>query len=96
MMEDAATAEISRCQLWSWVYHKSKTADGKTITTSLVDRILDEETAKVKKDAGLDPKRVELSARYLKEQIRAKAPTEFLTSDLTPHLDEKSGASAKL
>jgi malate synthase len=43
---------------------------------------LDEETVKVKK-TGLDAKRVELSARYLKEQIRQKAVSDFLTSDLT-------------
>ncbi|ORY47200.1 malate synthase, partial [Leucosporidium creatinivorum] len=82
MMEDAATAEISRCQLWSWVYHGSSTVEGKKITTTYVDKILDEETAKCKK-TGLDSKRVDLSARYLKEQIRQKAVSDFLTSDLT-------------
>ncbi|KAM0790986.1 Malate synthase, glyoxysomal [Microbotryomycetes sp. NB124-2] len=95
MMEDAATAEISRTQLWSWVYHGATTAEGKQITTSLVDKILDEETEKTKK-TGLNARRVDIAARYLKEQIRAKVPTEFLTSDLTPHLDEHSGAQAKL
>ncbi len=49
MMEDAATGEISRLGLWSWVYHKQKTAEGNAITPAYIDRILDEEAAKVSK-----------------------------------------------
>ena len=82
MMEDAATAEISRSQLWHWAYHGAATTAGAKITVPYIDGILDEETAMVKK-TGLDPKRVDLSARYLKDQIRAKALSDFLTSDLT-------------
>jgi len=59
-----------------------------------VDKILDEEVVAVKK-TGLDAKRVDISARYLKEQIRGKALTDFLTTDLTPHLEELS-SKAKL
>ncbi|KAE8214852.1 hypothetical protein CF319_g4724 [Tilletia indica] len=92
MMEDAATAEISRVMLWHWVYHGASTNDGKPITASLVDRILDEEAAKLTK---LNPKRLDLSKRYLSQQVRAKAPSEFLTTDLTPHLDDNS-APARL
>jgi len=42
LMEDAATAEIARVQLWSWIKHGA-TAEGKTITLPLVSSILDEE-----------------------------------------------------
>lgn len=87
MMEDAATAEISRCQLWHWVYHGATTDKGKKVTPEYIDKILAEEQDKAKK-TGLKPERVDLSARYLQEQYRAKTLTEFLTSDLTPHLDE--------
>ncbi|GAA5921118.1 hypothetical protein JCM1841_002425 [Sporobolomyces salmonicolor] len=87
LMEDAATAEISRSQLWHWVKHSASTQDGHKITVGYVDKILDEETAKTKK-SGLDEKRVDLCARYLKEQIRADKLSDFLTTDLTPHLDE--------
>jgi len=87
LMEDAATAEISRSQLWHWVKHGASTQDGHKITVALVDKILDEETLKTKK-SGLDAKRVDLCARYLKEQIRADKLSDFLTTDLTPHLDE--------
>jgi malate synthase len=82
LMEDAATAEISRSQLWHWVRHGASTVEGKKITVEYVDGILAQETEKTKK-SGLDAKRVDLCARYLKEQIRAERLSDFLTSDLT-------------
>ncbi len=51
-MEDAATAEISRTQIWQWVHHGSKLEDGRQITVELVRRILDEETAKIRDGVG--------------------------------------------
>ena len=43
LMEDAATAEISRTQLWQWITHEAKTSEGKLITKELVqEMILDE------------------------------------------------------
>ncbi|KDN50852.1 malate synthase [Tilletiaria anomala UBC 951] len=83
MMEDAATAEISRLGLWSWVYHGQSTNDGTKITPQFVDQLLAEEAAKLTK---LDPKAVDLARRYLSDQVRQKAPSEFLTTDLYPHL----------
>lgn len=82
MMEDAATGEISRLGLWAWVYHKQKTAEGNAITPAYVDRILDEEAAKVTKIGAS----VEKAKRYISEQVRAPAPDEFLTSALYSHL----------
>ena len=43
--EDAATAEISRSQLWQWVRHNSKTAEGTVITKEYVQKLLDEEVS---------------------------------------------------
>lgn len=43
MMEDAATAEISRTQIWQWVKHKSTLEDGTVVTPELVSHILDDE-----------------------------------------------------
>ena len=51
-MEDAATAEISRSQIWQWVRHGAKLEDGQTVTRELVRRILDEETAKIREAVG--------------------------------------------
>jgi malate synthase len=45
LMEDAATAEISRAQLWQWVHHGVRTAEGTTVDTALVRQVIDEEVA---------------------------------------------------
>jgi malate synthase len=52
LMEDAATAEISRSQIWQWVHHGSQLQDGRTVTAELVRQVLDEETAKIHEEAG--------------------------------------------
>jgi malate synthase len=52
LMEDAATAEISRSQIWQWVQHRAKLDDGRTVTPELVRQILDEETAKIRRQVG--------------------------------------------
>jgi malate synthase len=48
-MEDAATAEISRSQLWQWVRHNARTAEGQVINAAWVSQLLDEETDKFKR-----------------------------------------------
>ncbi|KAI8885503.1 malate synthase A [Backusella circina FSU 941] len=52
LMEDAATAEISRSQLWQWARHNARTAEGKTITGQYLLQILDEETDKIHQNLG--------------------------------------------
>jgi len=47
LMEDAATAEISRSQIWQWIHNGSRLDDGRAVTTQLVRQILDEEMAKL-------------------------------------------------
>ena len=46
-MEDAATAEISRAQLWQWVHHGAHLEDGRLVDVALCDKIIDEELAKI-------------------------------------------------
>ena len=53
LMEDAATAEISRSQLWQWIQLGAATAEGTTITTALVDEAIDSVVAELV-DAGGD------------------------------------------
>ncbi len=51
LMEDAATAEISRSQVWQWLQHSAVLDDtGAVVTTELIDRIADEEIAKLDGD----------------------------------------------
>jgi malate synthase len=45
LMEDAATAEISRAQLWQWVRHRVRTAEGDLIDAAMVRRVIDEVVA---------------------------------------------------
>ena len=52
MMEDAATAEISRTQIWQWIHHGVKLEDGRQVTPELVRQVLDEETAKIREQVG--------------------------------------------
>jgi malate synthase len=52
LMEDAATAEISRTQIWQWVQHGAELEDGTVVTPELVRRLLDEETAKIRDQVG--------------------------------------------
>jgi malate synthase len=54
MMEDAATAEISRSQIWQWIHHAVGLQEGPTVTRELVREILDEETAKIHEAVGDD------------------------------------------
>ncbi|MGN6598291.1 MAG: malate synthase A, partial [Actinomycetes bacterium] len=47
LMEDAATAEISRSQVWQWLHNDIQLDNGQTVTRELVERIADEEIAKL-------------------------------------------------
>lgn len=53
LMEDAATAEISRAQLWQWIRHpEGKLDDGRKVTTEMYERIKVEELEKIKREIG--------------------------------------------
>jgi malate synthase len=52
LMEDAATAEISRSQIWQWIHNSVRLDDGTPVTADLVGRIEDEELAKIRATLG--------------------------------------------
>jgi malate synthase len=52
LMEDAATAEISRSQIWQWIHDGTKLEDGTTVDRELVGRILDEELERIRAEVG--------------------------------------------
>ena len=54
LMEDAATAEISRSQIWQWVHSGSSTVEGHEITPAYVNEIADEETDRLRAEFGHD------------------------------------------
>jgi malate synthase len=54
LMEDAATAEIARAQVWQWIRHASELADGRTVTYALYEQLRDEELAKISEEVGTE------------------------------------------
>lgn len=52
LMEDAATAEISRTQVWQWLRHKAILQDGREINNILVDELIQSEMEEIKKYVG--------------------------------------------
>ncbi|WP_350431425.1 malate synthase A [Shewanella sp. H8] len=54
LMEDAATAEISRTSIWQWIKHGKSLSNGKLVTKELFKQMLKEETANVKKELGTE------------------------------------------
>jgi malate synthase len=52
LMEDAATAEISRSQVWQWLHNGVKLADGQQVTRELVERIVGEEMDSIRQSRG--------------------------------------------
>jgi malate synthase len=80
LMEDAATAEISRAQLWQWIQRGVQLQDGRKIDVALCEGIIQEELAKAKPrgDAARSVA-YEKAAQLMRELIRAPKFAEFLT-----------------
>jgi malate synthase len=74
MMEDAATAEIARSQVWQWLHNSVRLADGQTVTRELVERVIDEELAKLPADRDWAPARDLFAEMALSDDF-----AEFLT-----------------
>jgi len=82
LMEDAATAEISRAQIWQWCHHHTKMTDGREVTPELVRKVADEEIAALRSSLGEKAFRAShlLDARSLFERVALEQPFfEFLT-----------------
>ena len=81
LMEDAATAEISRSQVWQWMHNSVRLDDGQLVTRELAERIIAEESAAIRDAAGaaLDTPRFEQAARLFSTVALADDYTEFLT-----------------
>jgi len=74
LMEDAATAEICRAQLWQWLRFGAELSDGRRFTAELFGRIFDEEVA------GLGQvRRIAEAARLFRGMVESKELEEFLT-----------------
>ncbi|RYP45728.1 hypothetical protein DL768_007969 [Monosporascus sp. mg162] len=81
LMEDAATAEVSRSQLWQWVRHGVTTAEGKKVDKAYALRLLKEQADELAAKAphGSSSK-FGLAAQYFATQVTGEDYAEFLTS----------------
>jgi malate synthase len=78
LMEDAATAEIARSQLWQWIRHGAKTESGEPVTLARCRAILKEETGRLAEE-GADPARLASAGELLDALFSAEVFPEFLT-----------------
>lgn len=76
LMEDAATAEISRAQLWQWIHHAATLSDGRVIDIALFKAIAIEELQKIPSD---DTSKFELAHKILDALVVKEQFEEFLT-----------------
>ncbi len=76
LMEDAATAEISRSQLWQWIYARAITDHGEIITHHWIEELLDEEFARLER---FDGDRFEDARDIFEEVTLAQDFPSFLT-----------------
>ena len=81
LMEDAATAEISRSQVWQWLHNNIRLDDGQPVTRDLVQRIIGEELATIREAAGdgFDAPRYQQAVGLFSQVALADDYAEFLT-----------------
>jgi malate synthase len=81
LMEDAATAEISRSQIWQWVHNDVSLDDGPVVTKDLVEQLIDEELTKIRSAAGeaFDADRYGQATALFTEVALADSFADFLT-----------------
>jgi len=82
VMEDAASAEICRAQLWQWIRHGARTSDGQLVTVERFDRLLMEELSRIHDEVG--PARLASgvfpsAARLFEQMTKRETFDEFLT-----------------
>jgi malate synthase len=77
LMEDVATAEIARSQVWQWIHHGAALDDGRTVDAALYRTIRDEELAGL--TAGGDAHRFDQAVALLDALVLSDDYVEFLT-----------------
>ena len=90
LMEDVATAEISRSQLWQWVRHSSRLAEGPTVNADLVRELADDEMSQLRERYGEEvwsKGRFEEARKVFEEVALSKDFHPFLTLVALQHID---------
>ena len=82
LMEDAATAEICRAQLWQWLHHGARTSDGLAVSVERFDRLLSAELDRIHDEVGAERLTngvFPTAARLFEQMIKSETFDEFLT-----------------
>jgi len=82
LMEDAATAEICRAQLWQWLHHGARTSDGVPVSVARFDRLLTEELSRIHEEVGAERLTAGVfptAARLFEQMTKSDSFDEFLT-----------------
>ena len=84
LMEDAATSEICRTQVWQWLRHGASLDDGRVVTPSLVREAMKRQVTRLRTE--LPESRLETAAALYEEMIFDTDLAEFLTLRAYDHL----------
>lgn len=90
LMEDAATAEISRAQVWQWIRHGARLSDGRVVTRELVSSVMAEEINRIRASVGAETYsagRYEPAAKLFIEMMTRDDFAEFMPSMAYEFLD---------
>ena len=89
LMEDAATAEISRTQIWQWIKHECTITDGRTITLKMCNDFIEDELLEIEKYVGkerFEAGKFTLATTLFRDLIEENVLEEFLTIKAYTHL----------
>ena len=96
LMEDVATAEISRAQLWQWVHHNARLESGELVTLDMFRLNLEKELGRIRSEIGetsYSTSHFDLAAKLFQDEVSAQEFPEFLTLsayDVLLNLNENS------
>jgi malate synthase len=89
LMEDAATAEISRTQVWQWIKHRCTISDGRILTLNMCNEFIEEELKEIEKYVGterFEAGKFPLATQLFRDLIEETELEDFLTVKAYTHL----------
>src|SRR4029077_2252167 len=79
LMEDAATVEICRAQIWQWIRHEALMPDGRRVTPELFRTILKDEVEKARRENGSVSENLDSAGELLDHLATEKEFADFMT-----------------
>ena len=95
-MEDAATAEISRLQIWQWQHHGARMDDGRRCDADAVHAAVRSEAAGLWGPPARRSRTQALAAALVSDMLTADVPDDFLTTVCYPHIVSNGGGASRL